>query len=405
MLTSLEKNANNENGRRRNVKKVLHRGSAIDRLFLSSSQPINFAIFGGQKQSRNFLLRPFLEKHVSELPIILLHNHNEYLVDQVYHAWTQQTNNMPEQRGGFCCINQENRSFELFADLSERECLNALRELVGLSGYENAPSFERVAKAHFSILEALKARKTLAGLFYLCRIEDEQIFQRNIYSLPISQVEKDNIWSNFSCDSNQLWIFRSIIERLAEEMQDVWQQQVSSTTIQSVIRNKGVLTLDVSRHDSKFFLNALATELKSVELFPFILLVDSIQLHDTALRSLLSNATGSYFKGVLAEDVFSVFGTAEQFEQCANRFAQMVVLHIGQAALCEPISTMAGEYEHQVVDQNTSKQAGLIFSSGKSKGVSIRTERRRRVTCENIMELREQQFFLFDFSEKQIYQV
>lgn len=116
---------------------------------------------------------------------------------------------------------QRNSEFEPFFGMNEMQVVLSLRQLAYKLNYSVTPRFERVVKAHLSILKELNIPISLSGLNYLCQFYDIGEFHENIMALPCGEAISRRIWADLGIDSedsnSQFDLFRAVISNLSHD--------------------------------------------------------------------------------------------------------------------------------------------------------------------------------------------
>ncbi len=366
--------------------------------------PNSFIISGGAgTDDRYEPLYEYFDAVIGRMPVIVLHNNDDYLVSMVYESWQ----NTAGQEGGspLWVIDERFAEFEPFYGMGEMQLSLALRQLAQKLNYSVTPRFERVVKAHAAILEQLEIPISLSGLYYLCRFEDMGEFYGNVMSLPGGEAQARRIWADLSVDvdtsNNQFDLFRSVIQNLAHDAEKSgWDygRGISELNCLQAIGSNAVMLLPVNDTYSEMLLPYLAEELKSAQA-PFALIIDDVRICDEQFLKFLSHAKAGCACGIVAENIVELLnGEEEAFSRVAGRMNTLIVLKHGTGYAAAALSETIGRYDYMKAEASTGTSRGFFKFLPQDRHTDVRysIENRYRVMPEEITALRAGQAIVFN---------
>ncbi len=368
-----------------------------------SNRPDNFVISGGVDPEEALdLLRPYLTAYVGKYPMVVLHNGSRRLVSAVAQAWKQSGG---ERQSPLWVVDREHPDFEPFCGMSTPQVLNTLRRLAVNMGYTVTPRFERVAKAHIAILEALEIPVSLSGLSYLCGFEDMGQFHNNILT-ACGQEQGRRIWADLGAGSedanNQFDLFRGVISRLAGEAEH-WgwsgDNSVAGVTPAAAVEQGATLLLSVDHDREELLSSYLASELRSMPRKPFILLLWGLRLGDEDLLNHLCSRPPACRFGIITHNIVDAAGRdTNAYGRLAEAVDRVLLLKHRTAGTASVLSESIGHYDHIRVEESSGTSQGTfqVLPRDRHSDVRTGTENRCRVMPEDIIALQPGQAILFD---------
>ena len=362
----------------------------------------NFAISG--QGNKEHMISHVLGASAGRLPVIVLHNNNNGMMAEIANVWTQEFGSLSYAEDGplWSCTTGQ---FEPFLGMDEQDIIQIFKHLTTVAGYTATASFERVVKAHLSILRHMDCAYSLSGLYYLCGFDDLEEFQSNILALDCSTTEKNRIISNLCLanekERDQFEQFRSMISRMAyEAKKSGWNPdgEVGSMSITTAIRNRAMMTLSVSATKSPFLLAYLSQELQLHIDERCLLIIDDVYLENTGILSVLREAGFDFRFGILSSNILEMISSdMEEARRFCENFALIVLLRHNVATTAEAVSVLLGveEIVKQPEAAGTGKELFAWLPGTKHKTVTSTEEDQLRVKPDQILELRDGEAIVF----------
>lgn len=369
----------------------------------------NFAISG--QGNKEHMIAHVLGAVAGRMPVVVLHNNNNGMMAEIASVWTQEFGSLDYAEDGplwSCSTGQ----FEPFLGMEEQDIVQILKNLTDVAGYTATASFERVVKAHLSILRHMGCAYSLSGLHYLCGFEDLEEFQSNILALDCSPMEKNRIIANLGLssekDREQFEQFRSMIFRMAYEAgKSGWNPdgEVGSMSITTALKNRAMMTISVSATKSPFLLAYLGQELQLHSDEQCLLLIDDIYLEHSGILSVLRETGYDFRFGILSSNILEMISkdTAEAQRFCEN-FDLIVLLRHNVATTADALSVLLGN-EEITKESQTSGSGKEFFAwlpASKHKSVTYSVEEQRRVKPDQILDLMDGQAIVFRTDSNEI---
>ena len=396
-----------ENLERAGISSASGRVEKLGGYLCSGNAPCNFVISGGVNgESRLGPLRRFLETYAGRYPMVIVHNRDRGLAETVAQLWAQTG---AGKQAPLWMVDPAHPDFEPFYGMTQPQVLNTLRRLAVKMDYTVTPRFERVAKAHMAILEALNIPVSLSGFAYLCGFEDMGQFHKNILT-ACGEERGRQIWADLGTGTDdpnsQFDLFRSVISRLAGEAPH-WgwsgDNSVAGFSPASAVRGKACLLLSVDQNHEELLCSYLASELRSLKGQGFILLLCGIRLRDEDLLDYLCSRPTDCRFGVVSHNAVDAVG-----KDAYSRFAEAVdcflLLKHRTAGTASVLSETIGNYDHIRVEVSSGTSQGFltVLPSDRHSDVRTSTENRCRVMPEDLINLQLGQAIVFDTTTNDI---
>lgn len=385
---------------------LMHSRDLADKLesyLIYEGKPCNFAISG--QGDKEHLIKHVLGYCFKRLPVIILHNNNHRMIAKVAQVWQEDFESLEYADGGplWCC---DNGAFEPLLGMDEMDIVHTLINIAQVMGYKCTAAFEKVVKAHLSILRHAGCEYSLTGLSYLCSFEDLEEFQSNILALQCSPSEKNQILANIGIanekDREQFDQFRSIISRLAYDAgKSGWSTdgEVGCMSISSAIQNNAVLTINVSSSKSPYLLAYLGQEMKLHLDESVLLLIDEVNLSGSGIPEILKDASWEFRFGLLGTNVMNMIDKEKTVAQEFCEKLELIVLTKHRTApTAGAYSELFGtvEVDKQTTTMSRGKEFWAFLPDHEGESVSFVKDDRPRVRVEQIMNLLDNQVILFD---------
>ena len=362
----------------------------------------NFAISG--QGNKEHLITHVLGMTAGRMPVIVLHNNNHGMMAEIARVWTQEFGSLEYDQDGPLWSGSTG-GFEPFLGLEEMDIVGILKDLGEVAGYSCTASFEKVVRAHLSILKYMDCPYSLSGLKYLCDFEDLEEFQSNIMLLPCSPMEKNRIIVGLGLsnekDREQFEQFRSMIQRMAyEAKRSGWDPDtgVGTMSITTAIARRALMTVSVSAGKSPFFMAYLARELRLYSDEPCLLLIDEVLLESSGLVSVLRESGFDFRFGILGSNLLEIIGGERtEAQKFCEKLDLLVLLRHNVATTADALSELLGNMEVSK-ESSTSGTARDFFGwlpESKQKSVTMTVQEQRRVKPEQIMDLADEQAIVF----------
>lgn len=381
--------------------------------YLCTQGSINhFLISGGVEPDNRYMsLYPVLDSVIGRMPVIIIHSGDANIESMAMQSWQMYHANL-EQKAPFWNCNRNNSFFEPFYGMKEMQIVNTLRQLSEKLNYSVTPRFERVVKAHLSILGALGIPYSLSGLYYLCQFYDMGEFHNNIMALPCGESMKRRIWADLGADDDssngQFDLFRAVINNLAHDAEESgWNSdnRVCQCNCMQAIMHNGTFVLSINDMYSNMLLPYLTEELKTQGARQFFILFDGITMKDENLLEYLCTQSSGCTFGIISENAVDQVGMDEQsFLRVAERMGCIVLFKHNTGKTATTLSEVFGKYDYKKVEQSQGVSRGFFKFLPQDRHDDIRysIENRYRVMPEEIIGLRSEQAIIFDISSDQI---
>lgn len=384
------------------------RGSmdALGRFICPDGALRNFVISGGSMpEDRYQPMYQVLDTFVGEIPIIILHNHNMQMEAMACSAW----NEYGVEMGPLWSVGTSNAVFEPFYGMSDLQVIATLRKLANRLEYSVSPRFERVIRAHLTILKELDIPVSLSGLYYLCQFHDMGEFHDNILALPCGEDNARRIWSDIGAenDDSQFDLFRTVISSLAHEAEhNGWDSDnsVSDCNCLTALKSQGTLLLSVDSMYIDLFLTYLAEELKAASPQQFLLILDGIKLYDDWFVDYLRTPGNGCSYGIITENVVNLAGDDDRFGRLVAGVECFVLFKHGTGKTATALSEVFGKFDYTKAETAEGFNKGFFkfLPENRHKDVRYSVENRFRVMPEDIIGLRPGQAIIFDTVSDQI---
>lgn len=372
--------------------------------------PANFIISGGANSNDKYEpLYQFLETFIGSYPIIVIHNNDVQMEALVTQSW--QDSDVGDT-SPLWIVDQCHPEFEPFVGMNDIQVITTMQQLANKLPYTVTPRFERVIRAHISILKELDIPISLSGFHYLCQFQDMGEFHDNILALPCGEASGRRIWVDLGADSedsnNQFDLFRTVISNLVRDcVQSGWsaENSVASKNCLEAIRQNATMLLSVNDGYTELLLPYLAEEFNNNSQQPFILLIDGIRINDKQLFEYLRRSNSGCYCGVISENaVDTISGDENEFLRFTERMNCFIFFKHGTGKTATVLSEIMGKYDHTKVEasQGTARGFFHILPRDRHEDVSFSTENRYRVMPEVITGLYPGQAIVFDAITDQI---
>lgn len=372
----------------------------------------NFLISGGVEPDDRYMpLYSVLDSLIGRIPVIIIHSGDVHIEAMAMESW-QMFNSGSEHPTQFWNCNGRNPSFEPFYGMNEMQIVNTLRQLSMKLNYTVTPRFERVVRAHLSILKALEIPYSLSGLYYLCQFYDMGEFHNNIMALPCEEGVTRRIWADLGADdeggNGQFDLFRAVINNLAHDAeQSGWNSDntVCDCNCMQTIMNNGTLVLSINDMYSNMLLSYLTEELKTQGASQYFILFDGITLKDESLLEYLCAQSSGCTFGIVSENAVDQVGSDEDaFLRVTERMDCIVLFKHSTGKTATTLSEVFGKYDYTKIEQSQGVSRGFFKFLPQDRHDDIRysTENRYRVMPEEIIGLRKGQAIIFDMISDQI---
>lgn len=392
---------------------VYHSRGRLDGLgayLCANNIPANFIISGGASPNEKYEpLYQFLETFIGSYPMIVIHNNDVHMEALVAQSW--QDSGVGET-SPLWIVDQRHPEFEPFVSMSDMQVVTTMRQLANKLRYTVTPRFERVIRAHISILKELEVPISLSGFNYLCQFQDMGEFYDNILTLPCGEVAGRRIWADLGADSedsnNQFDLFRTVISNLAgDSVQSGWntENSVATKNCLEAIRQNATMLLSVNDLYTELLLPYLVEELKSNNQQPFILLIDGVRINDEHLSEYLRRGNSGCYCGIISENVVdAISGDENEFLRFTERMNCFIFFKHGTGKTAISLSEIIGRYDHTKVEASQGTARGFFSFLPRDRHEDIRfsTENRYRVMPEEITGLYPGQAIVFDATTDQI---
>lgn len=370
----------------------------------------HFVISGGVcPEDRYGPLYPALEYLMGRVPLVILHGENTPIEDLAAQAW-QRRREEPLPSAPLWVCGPASPLFEPFYAMSDMQVITTCRRLAAKLGYTITPRFERVVRAHLSILHELDVPCSLSGLYYLCQFRDMGEFHENVIELPCGQERAMRIWADLGADdesgNSQFDLFRAVINHLAQEA-EMCGWNANDTICQcnciTAVCNGAVFLLQVDEANSELVLAYLAEELKMVGGQPFFLLLDDVRAQESGLLD--SARAGRGHVGLVSENVVDQIGWEErEFLRFAENVDCFILLKHNTGKTAEILSEVLGRYDHAKVESSSGVTRGFfqLLPQNRHEDVRYSVENRYRVMPEELTRLGPGQAIIFLSATDQI---
>lgn len=374
--------------------------------------PVHFVVSGGvEAYDRYRSVYPILDVFVGQMPVIVLHKGNIHIESLVSESWRNVCANLTDSVPLWIC-NEKNACFEPFLNMNEMQIVNCCRLLATKLNYTVSPRFERVVRAHLSILKVLDIPFSLSGLYYLCKFHDMGEFYDNIMALPCDESFNRRIWADLGADDEsgnaQFDLFRAVINNLAHDAEiSGWNTDntVYESNCLSAIANNAVFTLPVNELYSPLILTYLSVELSMLGNKPFLLLIDEVKINDNNFLEFISSSTYENSIGVISENVVDQIGPDEAtFLRFAERINCFVLFKHSIGKTAEILSQVFGKFEYTKIESSQGVSRGFFQFMPRDRHEDMRfsVEDRYRVMPEEFIGLKAGQAIIFDTKSDQI---
>lgn len=392
---------------------VYHSRGRLDGLgayLCANNVPANFIISGGASPNEKYEpLYQFLETFIGSYPMIVIHNNDVHMEALVAQSW--QDSGVGDA-SPLWVVDQRHPELEPFVGMNDTQVVTTMRQLANKLRYTVTPRFERVIRAHISILKELEIPISLSGFNYLCQFQDMGEFYDNILTLPCGEAAGRRIWADLGADSedsnNQFDLFRTVISNLAGDcVQSGWntENSVASKNCLEAIRQNATMLLSVNDLYAELLLQYLVEELKSNSQQPFILLIDGVRINDEHLSEYLRRGNSGCYCGIISENVVdAISGDENEFLRFTERMNCFIFFKHGTGKTATALSEIIGRYDHTKVEasQGTARGFFSFLPRDRHEDVRFSTENRYRVMPEEITGLYPGQAIVFDATTDQI---
>lgn len=376
-----------------------------------NGEPYNFLISGGNyAQLREQPLMPFVEHMIGRFPIILLHNDNREMERMIQSVWKQ--SGVDELACPLWIASNQTKIMEPCYGMTAAQIVKIVRNIARKLGYVPTPQLEKVVKAHLEILQILEIPASLTGLLYLCSFSDTGEFYNNIMELPCPPNQARMIWNNLGVDTdpanNQLDLFRSVMDNLAEEFKlSSWSadNSVMMCNILEAIKSGGIFSLSVNTMNAGLVLSYLADELKLATGYPFILLIDGISLRDEDLFDFICTENRWCRFGLISDNVHEmVLGDLDKLGRLANIMDTFIFFQHSNGRTADALSALLGTSDQMTYHRSHGMRDGWfgVEKGGKRIDIQYNTENRYRVMPENFQQLADMQAIIYTAVDDQI---
>ncbi len=384
----------------------------ISRFICDGGTPLNFIVSGGvEADDRYQPIYPILDMFVGQMPIIILHTGNIHIETLAAESWRNAYADRSEAIPLWIC-NEKNACFEPFLNMTEMQIVSCCRLLAAKLNYSVTPRFERVVRAHLSILKELEIPFSLSGLYYLCQFHDMGEFHDNIMALPCEETYARRIWADLGADdesgNGQFDLFRAVINNLAHDAEKSgWNADntVCESNCLTAIANNAVFTLPVNELYSTLILTYLSEELSMFGSTPFLLLIDGVKINDNSFLDYISSPIRGSSMGLISENVVDQIGGDEAaFLRFAERINCFVLFKHSTGRTAETLSEVLGKFDYTKIEASQGISRGFFQFMPRDRHEDVRysTENRYRVMPEEFIGLRAGQAIIFDTKSDQI---
>ena len=330
---------------------VYHSRGSLDGLgayLCTNNVPANFIISGGASPNEKYEpLYQFLETFIGSYPMIVIHNNDVHMEGLVAQSW--QDSGIGDT-SPLWIVDQCHPELEPFVGMNDTQVVTTMRQLANKLRYTVTPRFERVIRAHISILKELEIPISLSGFNYLCQFQDMGEFYDNILTLPCGEAAGRRIWADLGADSedsnNQFDLFRTVISNLAGDcVQSGWntENSVASKNCLEAIRQNATMLLSVNDLYTELLLPYLVEELKSNSQQPFILLIDGVRINDEHLSEYLRRGNSGCYCGIISENVVdAISGDENEFLRFTERMNCFIFFKHGTGKTATALSEIIG---------------------------------------------------------------
>lgn len=371
--------------------------------------PANFIVSGGASPNERYEpLYQFLDTFIGQYPMIVIHNNDTHMEALISQSW-QDTG--AEESSPLWLVDQKHAEFEPFFGMNDMQVVATMRQLANKLHYTVTPRFERVIRAHMSILRELEIPISLSGFHYLCQFQDMGEFYDNILSLPCGEAAGRRIWADIGADSedsnNQFDLFRTVISNLVGDcVHSGWstENSIASRNCLEAIKQNATMLLSVNDLYCELLLPYLAEELKSNQQ-PFILLIDSVQINDEHFSEYLRRDNSGCYCGIISENIVDAISSDEnEFLRFAERMDCFIFFKHGTGKTATALSEIIGRYDHTKIEssQGTARGFFSFLPRDRHEDVRISTENRFRVMPEEVTGLYPGQAIVFDATTDQV---
>lgn len=372
----------------------------------------NFLISGGVEPDDRYMpLFSVLDSLIGRIPVIIIHSGDAYIEAMAMESW-KIFNLDSEYPTKFWNCNGRNPLFEPFYGMNEMQIVNTLRHLSMKLNYMVTPRFEKVVKAHLSILKALEIPYSLSGLYYLSQFDNIGEFHDNVMALPCEEAVTKCIWADLGADdeggNGQFDLFRAVINNLAHDAeQSGWNSDntVCDCNCMQTIMNNGTLVLSINDMYSNMLLPYLTEELKTQGAHQYFILFDGITLKDENLLEYLCIQSSGCTFGIVSENAVDQVGSSEEaFLRVTERMDCIVFFKHGTGKTATILSEVFGKYDYTKIEQSQGVSRGFFKFCPQDRHDDIKysTENRYRVMPEEILGLMNGQAIIFDMRSDQI---
>lgn len=366
----------------------------------------NFLISGGVSRDRHVCMMETLSCLAGRAPLIVIHGNDPYAETAVVEAWR---NAPADGKRPLAVAGVSNRLFEPFLGMSIMQTIACLRVLALKLGYTPQPSFERVVRAHITILENLRLPISLSGFYYLTEFRDMGKFRANICALPCGEEAGARLWADLGVDTDisQLDLFRAVITNLAgESAQSGWDpgRSIGTCNCITAIREGKTFVLSVDPAYITLLMPYLVEELKAAGICEYMMILDNVAVCDEMMEH-VSRSGANLHCALCADNAVECFaGDEEKFQRFGGKMNSFVFMKHVTAKAAGAVAELCGKFDRSraEVSEGTGRGFFNILPEGRHSDVRYSTENTYRIMPETIMGLVQGQAVIYDAAEDRI---
>lgn len=376
--------------------------AALSGFVYQNGFPANFVISGGTNATVRYEpLYDTVASVIGKYPVIILHSNSEQMerlvLDVTYAA---------EMEQNLWLINDTYKEFEPLYGMSASQTISTLRRLAQQLNYSVAPRFERIVRAHISILHELEIPISLSGFYYLTQFSDMGEFHRNIMELPCGELETKRIWADLAIDddsvNSQFDLFRAVINNLAAEAErSGWNTDnaISRRNLMTALNECKTLVMSIDNNYTELLLTYFSEELRINGNREFVLILDGIEIQEGNFFEYICKPGHNCHIGMVSENIVSqLSGNEDRFLRFAETIDCFIIFKHSTGKTATILSEVIGKWDYtkEEFSQGYSRGAFKMFPRDRHSDVRYSTENRYRVMPEEIIGLQNQQAIVFD---------
>lgn len=377
----------------RNVQRLGH--VSCNQLIPSNSQMGNIIISGGTEDHRNKLLVENCRQSVSiGLPTIVIHENN-YQLEAL----------LKREFSGHCyvrIINPANPYYDPILRLTDTEIGHFV-----IGGAPMNHSIPSEGALYVKALVNILRKKNISPYLRMMASCPHNSIQTILVEMEQSGVLSKNEVDSIRNDINIGKTARAEIEYFFQqiEMESAilpGKRDLSKTTsITEAVKNKGILSLDISSTAKKNQLAMIVAEINNCAKLgnPFRMIIDAACIaNNSELVDILKNSTSISWT-ISSSDVHRMLGQKDGELAFWLAISHRAILFAHSIKTSELLSAELGEYEHIDITESatgTNSIGKFGYHFGTNSSFSTSSKRERVVKSEEIANFRENEFLLLD---------